>query len=129
VLRALRKLLRPGGRIALTTIYVTPGLDARLRRRANRSGPRAVASRSGQADLLASAGFVGVDVIDVTADFARTARAWLAEMDAHAEQIAALEGRAAFEERQQERRTQLAAIDDGLLRRGLLSATSPGSRR
>jgi len=128
VLRALKRLLRPGGRIAYTTIYVTPGLAPAARRRAQRSGPRAVASRTDQTQLLASAGFVDIDLLDVTAAFATTARAWLTEADAHAAALAAVEAPGAFEERQRERRTQLAAIDGGLLRRGLLSATRPPRR-
>jgi hypothetical protein len=118
-------LLRPGGRIAYTTIFVAPGLTAARRRRARRSGPRAVASRSDQLRLLASAGFVDVDMVDVTAEFATTARAWLAGSEAHAAELSALDSPAAFEERQRERRAQLRAVDDGLLRRGLFSATRP----
>jgi hypothetical protein len=125
VLRALKRLLRRGGRIAFTTIFVTPGLAPAVHRRAQRSGPRAVASRADQVQLLASAGFVDVDEIDVTAEFATTARAWLTEWDAHADELAALESRSAFVERQRDRRRQLAAIEDGLLRRGLFSATRP----
>ena len=125
MLRALKRLLRPGGRIAYTTIYVTPGLAPAQRRRAQRSGPRAVASRSEQTQLLASAGFVDIDLLDVTAEFATTARAWISEAETHADELAAGEAPGAFEERQRERRTQLAAIDDGLLRRGMLSATRP----
>jgi len=125
VLRALRRLLRPGGRIAFTTIHGSPGLTDAARRRAHRSGPRAVATRSDQAHLLWSAGFVDVDEVDLTAAFATTARAWLTEAETHAEALAAVEAPGAFEERQRERRVQLAAIDDGLLRRSLFSATRP----
>jgi hypothetical protein len=124
VLRALRRLLRPGGRIAYTTIFVAPDLSPAQRRRAQRSGPRAVASRSDQQQLLASAGFVDVQMIDLTAEFAATARAWLDASEANAGELAALDSPGAFEERQRERQVQLRAIDDGLLRRGLFSATS-----
>jgi hypothetical protein len=125
VLRALKQLLRPGGRIAYTTIYITPGLSAARRRLARRSGPRAVATRSDQRRLLGSAGFTGIDSVDVTAEFAATARAWLSGWDDNAEELAALDSPGAFEERQRERRAQLRAVDDGLLRRGLFSATRP----
>ena len=125
MLRALKRLLRPGGRIAYTTIYVKPGLSDSQRRRAHRSGPRAVASRSEQTQLLASAGFVDIDLFDVTAEFAVTARAWLSEAETHADALAAVEAPGAFDERQRERRTQLAAVEDGLLKRGMLSATRP----
>ena len=126
MLRALKRLLRPGGRIAFTTIYVTPGLAPAPRRRAHRSGPRAVASRSDQTRLLASAGFVDIDERDVTAEFAVTARAWLTEWEAQADVLAPLEPPGGFDERQRERRAQLTAVEDGLLRRGLFAAMRPG---
>ena len=85
--------------------------------------------RSRQSQLLASAGFVDIDELDVSAEFATTARAWLTEGQAHADQLTSLEPPGAFAERQRERRTQLAAIYDGLLRRGLFSATAPSERR
>ena len=129
MLRALKRLLRPGGVVAFTTIYVTPGLAAAGRQRARRSGPRAVASRSQQASLLATAGYVDIEQIDLTADFATTACAWLTECRSNAAQLAKLEPPGAFEQRQRERGRQLAAIEDGLLRRGLFSARRPRSNR
>lgn len=126
MLRVLKRLLRPGGRIAFTTIYVRQGLPPAARRRAHRSGPRAVASRAAQPKLLASAGFVDVEELDLTREFAITGRAWLDQWDQHADELVQLEGRAAFEEHQRDRRVQLRAIDEGLLRRGLFSASRPG---
>lgn len=125
MLRALRRLLRPGGRIAFTTILVAPGLLPAQRLRARRSGPRAVASRREEARLLVSAGYVEVEHVDVTAEFAITTRAWVEESDRHREQLVAVQGHADFAQRQRERRSQLAAVEDGLLRRGLFSAMRP----
>ena len=125
MLRALKQLLRPGGRIAYTTIFVTPGLDPIRRRRARRSGPRAVGSRSDQRQLLVSAGFADIEVLDVTPQWAHTARAWLAGWAANEAELTTLESPAAFAQRQRERQTQLRAIDDGLLRRALFSAARP----
>jgi hypothetical protein len=123
VLRAFARLLRPAGRIAYTTIYVAPGLTRAARRRAHRSGPRAVASRSEQHRLLASAGFVDVAMLDLTAEFAVTGRAWLEGREANAEELTTFESPDAFAERQHERRVHLRAVEEGLLRRGLFSAT------
>jgi len=125
VLRSLKRLLRPGGRIALTTIYVTAGLPPAARRRANRSGPRAVASRAAPPQLLASAGFVDIDEVDLTPEFATTGQAWVEQWDQNADELIHLEGLAAFGERQRGRRMQLCAIEDGLLRRGLFWARRP----
>ena len=123
MLRALKQLLRPGGRIAYTTIFVTPGLDPGRRRRAQRSGPRAVWTRVDQRQLLVSAGLTDIDMVDLSAEWAITARAWLKGWSDNERELAALEAPGAFAQRQQERRAQQRAIDDGLLRRALFSAT------
>jgi len=74
---------------------------------------------------LISAGYVDVQMIDLSAEFATTARAWLEGWEANAEELSALDSPGAFAQRQHERQVQQRAIDDGLLRRGLFSATSP----
>jgi hypothetical protein len=122
VLRACRRLLRPGGRTAFTTILEVPGLAPAARRRARATGPRAVAMRSDHQRLLRAAGFQDITELDVTAAFRATAAAWLAESDAHADQLARLEPPGAFAQRQADRRAMLAAIDGGLLRRALVFA-------
>ena len=121
----MRRLLRPGGRMAFITIFVTPGLSPSARRRAHRSGPRAVATRCDHRRLLRSAGFADVEETDLTPEFLITSRAWSAENTAHADELAALVPPGAFEERQRERCTQLVAVEDGLLKRALFSATRP----
>ncbi len=122
MLWALKQLLRPGGLIAYTTIFVTPGLDPLRRRRARRSGPRAVGSRSDQRRLLVSAGFTDIEVVDLTPEWVRTARGWLAGWTANEAELTRLESPVAVAQRQTERQTQLRALDDGLLRRALFSA-------
>jgi hypothetical protein len=82
--------------------------------------------RSDHLRLLRAAGFDDVIELDVTPAFAATAAAWLAETEPHAEQLARLEAPGAFEERQADRRTMLAAIHAGLLRRALLLARTRG---
>lgn len=125
MLRALRRLLRRGGRTAFTTIGVAPGLAPAARRRAHRRGPRAVASRSEPGRLMVSAGFVGVEVDDVTAAFVDTTRAWIDQREAHAGELEPLEPPGVFAQRLAEQRAQLAATEDGLLRRWVVSARRP----
>ena len=76
---------------------------------------------------LEEAGFLsctkGFDGRTPRTEFALTARAWLTEWEAHADILAPLEAPGCFDQRQRERRTQLAAVDDGLLRRALFSAS------
>jgi hypothetical protein len=125
VLRASRHLLRPGGRTAYFTIHPAPGLDAKQRRRAHRDGPVAVASLLSNRALLERAGFVDIDEIDCTADFAAVAAAWIDQWDRHHDALADLLGADEVEQRQKKRRVQLRAVEDGLLRRSLLVASRP----
>src|SRR5437764_652677 len=79
-----------------TTIFVTPGLDSRRRRRAQRSGPRAVGSRSDQRQLLVSAGFTEIDVVDLTKEWTTTARGWIDGWSTNEAELSALESPGAF---------------------------------
>lgn len=125
MLRASRQLLRPGGRTAFFTIHPAPGLDAPQRRRAHRDGPFAVASHLSNRELLERAGFVDVVETDCTAEFARVAAAWIEQWDCHRGAVVELIGAEEFEQRQKERRIQLLAVEDGLLRRSLAVAATP----
>ncbi len=129
MLRASRNLLRPGGRTAFFTIHPTPGLDAKLRRRAHRDGPVAVASHLPNRVLLEHAGFVEIDEIDFTADFAAVAAAWIDQWDRHHDALADLLGADEVEQRQRARRIQLRAVEDGVLRRSLLVGRRPNAVR
>jgi hypothetical protein len=122
VLRALANLLRPGGRIAFTTIHVAPDLSPAEKRHAHRAGPRAVASRAPQAQLLERAGFEDVEELDVTDAFLATQRDWIAARARHRDELAALDAPGAFDQRQADHRVQLAATEAGVLRRSMLSA-------
>jgi hypothetical protein len=107
------------------TIHPTPGLDARRRRRAHRDGPVAVASHVPPHELLTRAGFTDIEETDCTAEFATVARAWIDQWDRHRDALAALLGAEEVDQRQRERRIQLRAVEDGLLRRTLLVALRP----
>jgi hypothetical protein len=125
VLRACRRLLRPGGRTGFLTIHPAPDLTAPQRRRASRTGPVAVATRRPHRHLLGSAGFIGIEERDFTEEFAATTRAWMEQWDAHRADLVALLGSTVVDDRQRERRAQLRAIEDGILCRSLFSATRP----
>jgi hypothetical protein len=111
--------------MAFQVIHVAPGLRERARRRAQQSGPWAVSSRHSPDELMRHAGFVDLAILDQTEDFRTTAAAWIAEWDAHRPELVTLHGESEFDTRQQERRTQLQAIDDGLLRRSLVVGCRP----
>jgi cyclopropane fatty-acyl-phospholipid synthase-like methyltransferase len=125
MLRACRNLLRPGGRMAFTTILVAPGLDAAQHRRAVKAGPWQVAARRPYPELVEQAGFSDVVDVDVSEDFARIQAGWLAATEAHADEVRQLTSDEEFRQGQADRRMSLAAIDEGLLRRSLIVAARP----
>ena len=125
MLRACRRLLRPGGRTGFFTIFVTPGLSKGDHRRAVRLGPRAVSADRTQAALLEAAGFIHVEETDVTPDFLQTARKWL-EVALHLEPaLRGSLGDELFDEQQHDRRAIVEAVEEGLLSRSLFLATAP----
>ncbi len=123
MLRACRRVLRPGGSMAYFNIFVTPDLPERAYRRALRRGPSAVSARQlPQAELLRRAGFLLEDELDVTAEFLETARAWYGGRQQRAAALKEADGEAEFGRRQSDSRLQIEAIEEGLLRRALFLA-------
>ena len=125
VLRACRRLLKPGGRMAFTTIYVPDDLDVRQHRLGIRAGPWQVSTRRPYPELVAKAGFEDVVEVDVSNDYATTQRAWLEQNEAHADAMRELMSHDDFKLAQQDRRRALDAITAGLVKRSLFSATAP----
>jgi hypothetical protein len=68
------------------------------------------AAAPGDAD---AAGFTDVTELDRTVEFAAVTRAWIEQWELHRDELAALLGIGVVDERQAERRAQLAAIEDG----------------
>lgn len=114
--------------MAFFTIHLAPGLANAERVRARRSGPRAVEARGEHGSMLGRAGFDVLVEQDVTGEFLDTARAWLRESEMLTDVLTALEPEGGFDERQQDRRTMIAAVEDGLLRRTLYVAVRRGRR-
>ena len=75
--------------------------------------------------MLASAGFIDVEAIDVTTAFSQTQQAWVDGWREHEDELVDLLGTHALEERKAERQAMRSAIDEGLLRRTLFAARIP----
>ncbi len=123
VLRACRRVLRPGGRIAFLTIEPTLGLDPPTRRRAHRLGPAAVAVPTSYPSLLRSAGFVDIDRVDLTDEYHSTQLRWIDATERNASAIREAMGTELYEERLANRFLTLHAIEEGLLSRHRYTAT------
>jgi hypothetical protein len=75
--------------------------------------------------MLEAAGYIDVTETDFTAEFAVVTRAWMEHWERHHDELAAMLGEEVVDERQADRRAQLGAIEDGILRRSLFSARRP----
>ena len=116
--------------MAFLTIEPEAGLAATELERAVAAGPPEVRVDGGHEALLTRAGFTTIDAIDVTAAFHETQLAWSVRWSERKDDVVELLGEKLYDERQEERRLTLAAIQDGLLRRTLYiaRATQPRSR-
>jgi cyclopropane fatty-acyl-phospholipid synthase-like methyltransferase len=123
VLRACRRLLRPGGRLAFFTIEVAPDLPRDEHRRAASAGP-AVCAGPDLAELLRRARFVDVVAEDRTTEYAATARAWLAARLRHRDEMRPHDP-TAYDDRIARGREAIPVIEAGLLRRALYVARKP----
>jgi len=122
VLRACHHLLKPGGRMAFTTIYAGKDVGDRDYRRACRVRGCGFAERREVRALVESAGFVNVREKDVTREFARTTRAYLEMSAMYRDELRAQWGSARFVEWQRDREATLELTERGVVRRGLFTA-------
>ena len=78
--------------------------------------------RTGYASLLRTAGFVDIEVADLTEEYRVTQQAWREAADRWADDLIALVGIEEYEEARRNRRHTAECIDAGLLRRRLYTA-------
>lgn len=124
MLRACRRLLRPGGRIGFLTIRVADGLPPAQRRRTVAAGPPAPTGPDGH-ELAQRSGFRDIEAVDVTADYLAVARAWLGARERLRDELRPL-GPEAYDEKICDGRKAVAEIEAGRLRRTLVVASRPG---
>ena len=113
--------------MAFQVIHTAPDLSEPERRRAHQSGPWAVSSQHTPDELMRRAGFIDIAAVDQTEQFRGTGAAWIREWDSHRDELVALYGQAEFDTRQQERKKQQQATEDGLLQRSLVVGAAPAA--
>jgi hypothetical protein len=86
-----------------------------------------VASIDTPVELLRRAGFNEVAELDGTEEFRAVANEWIDQWDEHRDALTTIYGEVEFEGRQHDRRIQLRALEDGLLRRSLFIGSRPSS--
>jgi cyclopropane fatty-acyl-phospholipid synthase-like methyltransferase len=122
VLKAMRRLLKPGGRMAFITIHTPPDLDTTGKRLAHRHGPRMVNSRLEYPIMLGRAGFANIRGTDITKDYLKVSRAWREARAKHRDELRAAFGDARACEMECDSRLNVEGVVKGLLRRSLFVA-------
>lgn len=108
--------------MAFLTIQPEAGLSDADIERAVAAGPPEVRVNGDHEALLTDAGFIKIEAIDVTAAYHKTQLTWMDQWSDRKDHLVNLLGEQLYEQRQEERRQTLDAIDDRLLRRTLYTA-------
>jgi hypothetical protein len=126
VLRACRTVLKPGGRLAFYTIFTAPGISDGDRALALRLRPLALSWRDLTVrDLLARAGFGDIRESDLSEEFVRTQRLFLASQTRHAEGLRPLKPPGDFDRDLKSSTKQIPLLERGIIRRALFVARRP----
>lgn len=126
VLETCRRVARYESRMVFTVISIAPGLSTEMHKRAVECGPEFVESEADYQMLLRQTGWNTVERHDITLDYGASCRRQLQADTEHKDELESLISISGFNERQSDWRSQIVAIDDGLLRRELFVAIPNG---
>ena len=127
VLRACRRVVRPGGIMVFSVILIAPDLSAADYARAVAGGPSFVETAVAYPTMLRRAGWEITDHLDLTGAFLASVGRMLQLEEARAEEIEEVMGETRTAEQFARRRASLHALERGLLRRELFRAV-PAAR-
>lgn len=117
-----RRIIRPGGLMAFSVIFVPPGLTAEDHSLAVKAAPEFVETETDYPTLLEATGWAILDHRDLTAVFAQSCAAKLRlETEEHGA-LVRLIGAAEFDRRGEMITRRVAALERGILRRELFLA-------
>lgn len=121
MLRASHRVLKPGATTVFAVIAVGHDLNPDQREEAIAAGPPNVDTDLAYPDLMRTTGFEHVETTDVTREYLETLTAWWDEWETESVELRRIVGNDDFNERQANRMRTIRAIEDGLLRRYLIS--------
>jgi ubiquinone/menaquinone biosynthesis C-methylase UbiE len=119
VLAECRRVLRPGGRMVFSVIYVAPGLAPGDHARAVETAPEFVESDTGYPELLAETGWAIREREDLTEAFRNSCTAKIRAEEARRAELEPLASAAEFDARQARMRRRIAVLEQGHLKREL----------
>jgi hypothetical protein len=126
VLRACRRTLKPGGRLAFYTVFADPSARLSDIKEAMRLRPLSVSWRNvPHTELLRRAGFTRVTESDLTAEFLRVTRLFIEADLRHADALRPLKPPGEFDRDLKAHIDEAPLIERGAMRRSLFVADKP----
>lgn len=125
VLRACRRVLRPGGKIAFFAVVIPEDVTDEVTAAVGEGLPGFAASDSSYPEMLAAAGFTAITEDDVTEAYRVTSARWQDVSFALGDELRAALGADLFEEKRANRARSLEAIRAGALGRRFYTARVP----
>jgi len=122
VLRDCRRVLRPGGIMVFTVIFIAPGLSPSDHALAAASGPPVIETAAGYPEMLDEAGWKITTRAELTAEYRSSLRRLIDLEEAHEAELRDLRGDAGYFEKLGRRQRALAAVEQGLIRREMFGA-------
>ncbi len=117
VLRECRRVLRPGGTMVFTVIFIAPELSPGDHALAAASGPPVIEAAAGYAEMLHEAGWEITTRAELTAEY-RSSLSRLIDLEqAHEAELRELRGDGGYLEKLGRRQRALAGVEQGLIRR------------
>jgi len=114
-----RRILRDGGKMVFTVIFITPGLTPVEHQRAVAGGPPFVDTETPYPEMLRQIGWQITDRQDKTTSYRTNVDRQMDNLEANAREITHLFGEADAAKELTHKRATLEALDSGLLRREL----------
>lgn len=128
VLKSCRRVVRSGGKMVFSVIFIAPYTTAGGYEQAIAGGPPFVESAAAYPDMMREAGWEIADQIDLTAEYLQSTRRHVAGQEAYASEIAEAFGKDEASEKLARRRATVSALENGLLRRELFDAVPANSK-
>jgi len=125
VLRAVAGVLKSGGRHIFYVIDLKAGITDQERTRAIRDGNDYVDAGSGYEVLMDKAGFVDIDLVDMSENYLTTLEGWVQTWKDDSASLIELFGADEYNDRMRKRQVDITAVREGLLKRHLVSGTKP----
>ncbi|MDX1527407.1 MAG: class I SAM-dependent methyltransferase [Gammaproteobacteria bacterium] len=123
VLRECRRVIRPGGKMAFSVIYIADGISSARGAAAIALGPPYIEAECGYPEMLAMHGWEATGRIDLSSEFAQSTERLVNEWTKNESRVKTLVGEQDFSEYLTRKINTLPLIHDGTIRRDLFSAT------